>query len=161
MTIAAVTLYRGRPSSAGSRASSCAPRAARCCARSRAKPREDGARRLIIFLWTAWNMGGTIRAAFNLAEYMQARGWQVEIISGYRDRDEPFFGAFPAGVPVFDLDDRAQGGGLAPPAAAPRPERADARRRPAAIELQPVDRHPARAPPARPRRDPRRHAARA
>ena len=51
-------------------------------------------------------MGGTIRAAFNLAEYMQARGWQVEIISGYRDRDEPFFGAFPAGVPVFDLDDR-------------------------------------------------------
>ena len=61
----------------------------------RAKPREDGARRLTIFLWTAWNMGGTIRAAFNLAEYMQARGWQVDIISGYRDRDEPFFGAFP------------------------------------------------------------------
>ena len=72
----------------------------------RAQPREDGERRLIIVLWTAWNMGGTIRAAFNLAEYMQARGWQVEIISGYRDRDEPFFGAFPAGVPVHDLDDR-------------------------------------------------------
>jgi glycosyltransferase involved in cell wall biosynthesis len=73
--------------------------------------RDDGGdRRLIIVLWTAWNMGGTIRAAFNLAEYMQARGWTVEIISGYRDRDEPFFGAFPAGVPVFDLDDRrAQG----------------------------------------------------
>ena len=61
-------------------------------------------------LWTAWNMGGTIRAAFNLAEYMQARGWQVEIISGYRDRDEPFFGAFPAGVPVYDLDDRRKHG---------------------------------------------------
>ena len=65
-----------------------------------------GDRRLIIVLWTAWNMGGTIRAAFNLAEYMQARGWEVEIISGYRDRAEPFFGSFPAGVPVFDLDDR-------------------------------------------------------
>ena len=73
-------------------------------------PREDGARRLTIVLWTAWNMGGTIRAAFNLAEYMQARGWQVDIISGYRDRDEPFFGAFPAGVPVFDLDDRRKDG---------------------------------------------------
>jgi len=67
---------------------------------------EGGDRRLVIVLWTAWNMGGTIRAAFNLAEYMQARGWEVEIISGYRDRDEPFFGSFPAGVPVFDLDDR-------------------------------------------------------
>jgi glycosyltransferase involved in cell wall biosynthesis len=78
----------------------------------RAKPREDGARRLTIFLWTAWNMGGTIRAAFNLAEYMQARGWQVDIISGYRDRDEPFFGAFPAGVPVYDLDDRRKRGPL-------------------------------------------------
>jgi glycosyltransferase involved in cell wall biosynthesis len=77
---------------------------------ARVKPREDGAQRLTIFLWTAWNMGGTIRAAFNLAEYMQARGWEVEIISGYRDRDEPFFGAFPAGVPVFDLDDRRKGG---------------------------------------------------
>jgi glycosyltransferase involved in cell wall biosynthesis len=72
----------------------------------RAKPREDGERRLTIFLWTAWNMGGTIRAAFNLAEYMQARGWRVDIISGYRDREEPFFGTFPTGVPVFDLDDR-------------------------------------------------------
>ena len=69
---------------------------------------EGGDRRLIIVLWTAWNMGGTIRAAFNLAEYMQARGWTVEIISGYRDRDEPFFGSFPAGVPVYDLDDRRE-----------------------------------------------------
>ena len=76
----------------------------------RVPPREDGDRRLIIVLWTAWNMGGTIRAAFNLAEYMTARGWQVEIISGYRDRDQPFFGSFPAGVPVFDLDDRRKGG---------------------------------------------------
>jgi glycosyltransferase involved in cell wall biosynthesis len=78
----------------------------------RAKPREDGARRLTIFLWTAWNMGGTIRAAFNLAEYMQERGWQVDIISGIRDRDTPFFGEFPAGVTVFNLDDRREGGAL-------------------------------------------------
>jgi len=78
----------------------------------RAKPREDDARRLTIFLWTAWNMGGTIRAAFNLAEYMQARGWQVDIISGVRDRDEPFFGTFPAGVTVFNLDDRRKRGPL-------------------------------------------------
>ena len=63
----------------------------------RTEPRARTAeRRLFIVLWTAWNMGGTIRAAFNLAEYMQARGWQVEIISGYRDRDEPFFGIVPA-----------------------------------------------------------------
>ena len=76
----------------------------------RVPARDDGERRLIIVLWTAWNMGGTIRAAFNLAEYMTARGWQVEIISGYRDRDQPFFGSFPEGVPVFDLDDRRKGG---------------------------------------------------
>jgi glycosyltransferase involved in cell wall biosynthesis len=79
----------------------------------RVPPREEevaGAdKRLIICLWTAWNMGGTIRAAFNLAEYMQARGWEVEILSGYRDRDEPFFGAFPPGVRVIDLDDRRKG----------------------------------------------------
>jgi len=76
----------------------------------RVPAREDGERRLTIVLWTAWNMGGTIRAAFNLAEYMTARGWQVEIISGYRDRDRPFFGSFPGGVRVFDLDDRRKGG---------------------------------------------------
>jgi glycosyltransferase involved in cell wall biosynthesis len=79
----------------------------------RVPPREEqlaGAdKRLIICLWTAWNMGGTIRAAFNLAEYMLARGWEVEILSGYRDRDEPFFGGFPAGVRVIDLDDRREG----------------------------------------------------
>jgi glycosyltransferase involved in cell wall biosynthesis len=75
----------------------------------RVPPREDDERRLIIVLWTAWNMGGTIRAAFNLAEYMQARGWEVEILSGYRDRDEPFFGDFPAGVRVTYLDDRRKG----------------------------------------------------
>ena len=119
-----------------------------------------GDRRLIIVLWTAWNMGGTIRAAFNLAEYMQARGWDVEIISGYRDRDEPFFGSFPAGVPVHDLDDRRKGGGprRGPQAAAQAAERPHALRRPRGDELQRVDRPAARPPAARPGRDPRRHA---
>ena len=38
----------------------------------------------------------------------------MEIISGYRDRDEPFFGSFPAGVRCTALDDRRKGrrGGL-------------------------------------------------
>jgi glycosyltransferase involved in cell wall biosynthesis len=80
----------------------------------RVDPRDEelaGAdRRVFIVLWTAWNMGGTIRAAFNLAEYLTQRGWEVEIISGYRDRDVPFFGSFPAGVRVSDLDDRRKGG---------------------------------------------------
>jgi glycosyltransferase involved in cell wall biosynthesis len=66
-------------------------------------------RRLFILLWTAWGMGGTIRAAFNLAEYLTGHGYEVEIISAIRDRDEPFFGAFPAGVKVSVLDDRRPG----------------------------------------------------
>ena len=91
----------------------------------RVPPREDGERRLTIVLWTAWNMGGTIRAAFNLAEYMTARGWQVEIISGYRDRDRPFFGSFPAGVPRLRPRRPAQGR-PAPHAAAQAAEPPDA-----------------------------------
>ena len=123
-------MYRGRPSWAGSRDFVVRLVRGVLLRAVRATPREDGARRLIIVLWTAWNMGGTIRAAFNLAEYMQARGWQVEIISGYRDRDEPFFGAFPAGVPVFDLDDRRKQRPRCRTAAAQAAERAHARRRP-------------------------------
>jgi glycosyltransferase involved in cell wall biosynthesis len=66
-------------------------------------------RRVFILLWTAWGMGGTIRAAFNLAEYLVAHGYEVEIISAVRDRDQPFFGAFPAGVAVTALDDWRSG----------------------------------------------------
>ena len=75
----------------------------------RVAAREEKGRRLTIVLWSAWGMGGTIRAAFNLAEYLAARGWQVELLSGVRDRDEPFFGAFPAGVRATVLDDRRPG----------------------------------------------------
>jgi glycosyltransferase involved in cell wall biosynthesis len=79
----------------------------------RAAPRPEdlpGAdRRVFIFLWKAWSMGGTIRAAFNLAEYLTERGWEVEVISAVRDREEPFFGGFPAGVRVTTLLDRRSG----------------------------------------------------
>jgi len=76
----------------------------------RAEPRASdlaGAdRRVFILLWAADGMGGTIRAAFNLAEYLVERDYEVEIVSGIRDRDTPFFGAFPRGVRVTTLDDR-------------------------------------------------------
>jgi glycosyltransferase involved in cell wall biosynthesis len=80
----------------------------------RAAPRPEdlpGAdRRVFIVLWKAWSMGGTIRAAFNLAEYLTERGYEVEVISAVRDREEPFFGAFPPGVTVTVLQDRRKDG---------------------------------------------------
>jgi glycosyltransferase involved in cell wall biosynthesis len=88
-------------------------------AHARATPDPKGIpgsdRRIFILLWSAWGMGGTIRAAFNLAEYLVQRGYEVEVISAVRDRDEPFFGAFPDGVRVIALHDRrpsARRGGL-------------------------------------------------
>ena len=63
-------------------------------------------RRVVIVLWTAYGMGGTIRAAFNLAEYLADRGYDVEIVSGVREREQPFFGEFPRGVKVSALHDR-------------------------------------------------------
>jgi glycosyltransferase involved in cell wall biosynthesis len=85
----------------------------------RAAPRPDelpGAdRRVFIVLWKAWSMGGTIRAAFNLAEYLSERGYEVEIISALRDSEEPFFGAFPTGVKVTALEDRREHGPRAGP----------------------------------------------
>ena len=65
---------------------------------------------LIILLVSAWGMGGTIRAALNLAGYM-ADHRQVEIISLFRRRDEPFFGAFPEGVKVTPVLDERPGHG--------------------------------------------------
>ena len=53
-------------------------------------------------------MGGTIRAAHNLAGWL-ARSDDVEIISVFRRRDEPFFGAFPPGRRVSALDDQRPG----------------------------------------------------
>ena len=65
---------------------------------------------LIILLVSAWGMGGTIRAALNLAGYM-ADHRKVEIVSIFRRREEPFFGAFPDGVKVTPLNDERPGHG--------------------------------------------------
>jgi glycosyltransferase involved in cell wall biosynthesis len=78
---------------------------------ARAKPREDAGagRRVTILIASAWGMGGTIRAAHNQAKYLAAHGWDVEMLSVMRSRDEPFFGSFPPGVRVTALDDRRPG----------------------------------------------------
>jgi glycosyltransferase involved in cell wall biosynthesis len=76
----------------------------------RAEPSPDdlvGAdRRVFILITTAWGMGGTIRANHNLAGYLAAAGYEVEMISVGRHRDVPFFGEFPPGVRVYALEDR-------------------------------------------------------
>lgn len=60
--------------------------------------------KLIILLSSAWGMGGTIRAAHNLAGYM-ADHREVIIVSTFRRREKPFFGSFPPGIKVMALDD--------------------------------------------------------
>jgi glycosyltransferase involved in cell wall biosynthesis len=72
---------------------------------ARAEPR--GGEKLYILLVSAWGMGGTIRAAINLAGYMADR-YEVEIISTYRRRDEPYF-PFDPRVKVLALDDERPG----------------------------------------------------
>ena len=67
---------------------------------------------MVIVLMSAWGMGGTIRAAHNLAGHLAQQGWNVRILSVFRTRDEPFFGSFPEGVEVIALNDRRRG---APP----------------------------------------------
>jgi glycosyltransferase involved in cell wall biosynthesis len=98
----------------------CASRAARALVRAalirfaRARPRGAGPRggepRVVILLASAWGMGGTIRAALNLAGHL-AGSHEVEILSGLRRRDAPFMGDFPAGVVVTALDDQRPGAG--------------------------------------------------
>jgi glycosyltransferase involved in cell wall biosynthesis len=60
--------------------------------------------RVRFLLKTAYGMGGTIRTVLNIAGYL-VRDHEVEIVSVFRKRDEPFF-PFPAGVTVRTLDDR-------------------------------------------------------
>ena len=67
--------------------------------------RVDGAPTVYIVLASAYGMGGTIRAALNLAGHLAQRH-PVEVISVYRYRRKSFFGAFPPGVKVTALDDR-------------------------------------------------------
>jgi glycosyltransferase involved in cell wall biosynthesis len=64
-------------------------------------------RRVVILLASAWGLGGTIRAAHNLAGYLVGN-YDVEIVSVFRRRDEPFF-PFPPGLEVTALDDLRKG----------------------------------------------------
>ena len=84
----------------------------------RAEPRDTAGaeRRVTVLIASAWGMGGTIRAAHNQAKYLAAHGYDVELLSVMRSRDEPFFGSFPPGVRASALDDRR-------PGAVPRPLR--------------------------------------
>jgi glycosyltransferase involved in cell wall biosynthesis len=66
-------------------------------------------RRVTILLTTAWGMGGTIRANLNLARYLAAQGYEVELLSVGRTRERAFFGDFPPGVRVAALEDRRRG----------------------------------------------------
>jgi glycosyltransferase involved in cell wall biosynthesis len=80
-----------------------------------AKPRrrdlEGADRRVLIVLMSAWGMGGTIRAAHNMAGWLAANGYEVEILSIFRLREKPFFeGGFPPGVKVTALDDHRKYG---------------------------------------------------
>jgi glycosyltransferase involved in cell wall biosynthesis len=60
-----------------------------------------------ILLSSAWGMGGTIRAAHNLAGYLAERH-RVEVISVVRRREQPFF-PLPERAKVTALDDRRPG----------------------------------------------------
>src|SRR4051812_27777615 len=93
-------------------------------------------RSVTFLLSSAWGMGGTIRAVLNLAGYLAAHDYDVQVITAYRRRDAPFFGEFPAGVTVIPLDDqrRERGGG---PAGFPG---AEALRRVPSVLLHPADR---------------------
>jgi glycosyltransferase involved in cell wall biosynthesis len=79
---------------------------------ARAQPRPEALRtadrRVVIVLASAWGMGGTIRAAHNLAGYLAA-DHDVEILSAHRRRQTPFMGEFPPGVAVTPLDDQRRG----------------------------------------------------
>ena len=74
-----------------------------------AKPPKAGApERVVILIGSAWGMGGTIRAALNLAGWL-APHHRVEVLSAYRRVEEPFMGAFPEDVDVIALDDQRKG----------------------------------------------------
>jgi glycosyltransferase involved in cell wall biosynthesis len=95
--------------------------------RAEPDPSLDPDRKVYILLVSAWGMGGTIRAAINLAGYL-ADHKEVEIVSTYRRREEPYF-AFDPRVKVTALDDER-------PGATPlhqRPLRAVLRRIPSAL----------------------------
>jgi glycosyltransferase involved in cell wall biosynthesis len=72
---------------------------------ARRPPRRGADDRVVILIGSAWGMGGTIRAALNLAGWLAAHE-RVEVLSAYRRVEQPFMGAFPEGVSVVALDDQ-------------------------------------------------------
>jgi glycosyltransferase involved in cell wall biosynthesis len=76
-------------------------------ARAQPRPAEDPGRKVFILLVSAWGMGGTIRAAINLAGYL-ADHHDVEIISTYRRREHPYFPVDPR-VKMTALEDQRPG----------------------------------------------------
>jgi glycosyltransferase involved in cell wall biosynthesis len=76
---------------------------------ARAEPRggEDPGRKVFILLVSAWGMGGTIRAAINLAGYL-ADHHDVEIVSTYVRRGHAYFPIDPR-VKVTALEDQRAG----------------------------------------------------
>jgi len=77
-------------------------------ARTAPPPGGDPGRKVYILLVSAWGMGGTIRAAVNLAGYL-ADHHDVEIISTYLRRGHPYFPIDPR-VKVTALEDQRPGG---------------------------------------------------
>jgi glycosyltransferase involved in cell wall biosynthesis len=76
--------------------------------RARRPARRDPTK-VTILLVHAWGMGGTIRTMLNVAGRLAERH-EVEVLSVWRTRDEPFF-AFPPGVTVRAAEDRRPGAG--------------------------------------------------
>ena len=78
--------------------------ALRLAGRRRGGGTPDGADVRILLLH-AWGMGGTVRAAFSLAQSLAESGRKVEIVSVVRRAGKPFF-PFPDGVKVTVVDDQ-------------------------------------------------------
>jgi glycosyltransferase involved in cell wall biosynthesis len=72
----------------------------------RAQAAADREPRVYFLLFSAWGMGGTVRAVLNLAGHLAERH-PVTILSVRRTSEQPFF-AFPPGVEVETLDDRSR-----------------------------------------------------
>ena len=130
------------------------------CRRPR-RPARAGPPKVTILLVHAWGMGGTIRTMHNIAGRLAERH-EVEVVSVWRTRDDPFF-AFPPGVTVTAAEDRRPGaGGPLRATAPPRPRLAALPGGPYEPADDAVDRRPAPASAlARPVGRPDRHAARA
>jgi glycosyltransferase involved in cell wall biosynthesis len=77
-------------------------------AKGRPRRGRDETPKVYIMLVSAWGMGGTIRAALNLAGWL-APHHEVEVLSVFRRREESFFGEFPPGIEVTALDDHRAG----------------------------------------------------